>query len=303
MIKEILNIIFTENLALKINLGLAILIKVLVLVLAGLVLVYLLFKLKELFWQQREESELVSEFKRASRELAEIERTKSEFISIITHELKTPISQIAGNISIILEQKDKIPQDFVPILENAFSGTRRMSELISALIKASKIKSEVIKTSLKPLGVVKEVISKFETPANKKGLKIFFEPPSKIPLPSIKIASSDLEELLSILLDNAIKFTLKGEITVRIKEKDDNLLFEIQDTGIGIPKKDLTRVFEKFYKVDTSHLHFTFEQTGGIGLGLYIAKTIVDLYGGKIWAESEGEGKGSKFSFTLPRAE
>lgn len=301
-IREIFNLIFTDKMLAGANYWLVILVKVAALILIGTSLVYLFLKIKESLKSQKEELELVAELKRVSSELRELDRAKSEFISIITHELKTPTSQIIGYISMLLEQKEKLPSDVVPLLESAFEGTRRMSDLISALIKASGIKSEAVKTPIEPSGVINKVIKKFESRAKEKGIDLVWEPPKKLPLPLIKISPSDLEEIFNLLLDNAINFTPKGKIIIssELRAQDSELVLSVIDTGIGISKKDLPHVFEKFYKVDTSHLTFTFTETGGIGMGLYLAKMIVELYGGKIWAESAGEGKGSKFSLSLP---
>lgn len=313
---DIIKTIFTEEVKLKTNFFLTLGVKLIALMVLTVLLILLILQIRRVLKKGREVSELKTELKKASSTIEELDRLKTEFISIITHEIKTPIAEIAGYLSMVLEGVigGKIDEEVKSLLRKAYLGVVRLSSLVSSLIKASKIKQEAIKTPMEISSLVQQVVNKFSLKAQKKNLTLEFSLPSKIPTPLVAISPTDFEVILSCLLDNAIKFTpspvstgslqassgqaKEGRITVEIAERKNDVIVSVSDTGPGIAEKDLPHMFEKFYQADTSYTR----EAGGVGLGLYIAKSVVQAYGGKIWVTSK-EGAGSKFSFSLPLAE
>lgn len=311
-IQEIAKMIFSEEVKRETNFFLAIGVKVILSVTLIVFLIFLILKIRKVLKTEKEIERLKRELERARTTISELDQLKNEFISIITHEIKTPVAEIAGYLSIVLEGVigGKIDEEVRNLLKRAYFGVRRLSGLVSALIKTSRIHQEVAKTPMEISYLVKRVVEKFIPKAQAKNLTLEYKLPQKIPTPFIAISPGDFEIVLSCLLSNAIKFTpstrltrseqaQEGKIIVEIKVEEirnqESVVVSVEDAGVGIAEKDLPHIFEKFYQADTSYTR----EVGGVGLGLYIAKSVVEAYGGKIKVKSQ-EGKGSKFSFSLP---
>jgi signal transduction histidine kinase len=143
--------------------------------------------------------------------------------------------------------------------------------------------------------VAKEVYDTFAIRSREKGLKLELKLPPN-PLPEAMTDRNKIREVISNLVDNAVKYTLKGWVSIRLSQKDDKIIIAITDTGIGIPEDELPYLFEKFSRgKDISRLN-----TGGTGLGLHVGKRMMEALHGAIRVESEGEGKGSTFSIEVP---
>ncbi len=228
----------------------------------------------------------------------EVDKMKSEFISIVSHELRTPLSIIKEGISLILDEiMGSINEKQEKLLTTARKNIDRLTNIISSLLDISKIeagKVEIKKRLINFNSLVNELVSLFSKRARDKGLEL------KIALPEkgieVYVDPEKINQVFTNLMTNALKFTKNGCVEISVKEREKDIECVISDTGIGISKEDLPKVFGKFQQ---------FERTPGAGekgtgLGLSITKAIVELHNGKIWVESQ-LGVGTKFGFNLPK--
>jgi len=237
----------------------------------------------------------ITERKKAEEAIRELDRMKSEFISDISHELRTPLHSIKGFGKLILEGRvpdPNVQREFLTIIENQ---SNRLDKLVSNLLDASRLESgrfSIHKQSISIAGTIHEAVETLRGVANGKGITIKEDIPAT--LPEIDVDKERLEQVMFNLLGNAVKFSNDGsEVTVRAEVREHDLLVQVTDHGIGIPKEAMPRLFQRFYRVEAS------SSVGGSGLGLYISRQIIEAHGGRIWVESE-PGVGSTFSFTLP---
>jgi signal transduction histidine kinase len=250
---------------------------------------------------QQEVERATEDLIKANSRLKQLDQAKSEFVSIASHQLRTPLTVIKGYISMVLDGS------FGPItpvlhdsLDKVFLSNERLIQLVENLLNISRIESgrlqvnkEIRSLDALVLGVVEEL----GVPARKKGLKLKYHSPSAH-LPSVNIDEEKIRQVVLNLIDNAIKYTGKGEIRVSLEQVGHELKVSVSDNGMGIKKEDLPELFAKFTRgTGTALVH-----TEGTGLGLYVADQMIKVHGGKIWAESAGEGTGSTFCFTLPVA-
>ncbi|MBI5147529.1 MAG: PAS domain-containing protein [Parcubacteria group bacterium] len=233
----------------------------------------------------------------------ELDRVKSEFISIASHQLRTPLTSIRWYSEVLLEETTgKLSAEQKDLLKNSYEATLQMADLINALLNLSRIESERLTIKPEPVNIeefVAVTIKELE-PLNlkfEKGHEIVFnKPPAELPL--LNIDRKMLHEILSNLISNSIKYTPpKGKITVEANVKDGSVVFSVKDNGLGIPASQQSRIFDKFFRAD----NITILEFGGTGLGLYIVKRLIETLNGKIWFESV-EGKGTTFFFSLPAA-
>ena len=236
----------------------------------------------------------------ANDRLEELDKQKSEFISIASHQLRTPLTAIRGYISLALEGSyGKMDNpEITDLFHKIYTIDLRLSQLVEDLLNVSKIEAGKVQykwdeTSLEP--VVRELYDMFIALAKKKGLSIAYEEP-KTPLPTMTLDVNKIKEIVSNLIDNAIKYTEKGGVTISIESDTTVARVVITDTGIGISKEDAERLFGKFIRTETTKKM----DTGGSGLGLFVGKTFVEAHGGRVYAESDGVGKGSRFIVELP---
>jgi signal transduction histidine kinase len=232
-------------------------------------------------------------------ELERISRAKSEFISITSHQLRTPLSAIKGYLSMIFEGiYGQIPEKIKQPLKNVFVSNERLIKLVNDLLDISRIEAGKMELKLKRENLehlIEDVISELEIEAKKKGLYLKFERP-KERLPEILIDKEKIRQVILNIVDNAIKYTKEGGTTIRLKRIGNYLQIAISDTGIGMTKEEITKLFESFSRGIGGRRSWA----EGAGLGLYISKKLIDLHQGRIWAESEGKGKGSTFYVELP---
>ena len=229
----------------------------------------------------------------------EIEQMKSDFVSLVSHELRTPLVAIKGAADNLLDglagELNDTQKDCLILSKRNID---RLNRLISDLLDISRIEAGKIQLNKQPAdaaSIVKDVLGLFQASAKEKNIALELLLPEEIPL--VTIDSDKINQVLTNLVGNALKFTpAQGKITIKAFRAENFLQIEVRDTGVGIPKQDLEKVFDKFYQVDRNK---SFTSVKGTGLGLPISKGIVERHGGKIWAESE-IGKGSKFIFTLP---
>lgn len=231
---------------------------------------------------------------RQREEIQRLNERLNDFIAFANHELRAPITTFAGYIQMLLDGTYGI---FTPQATDVFqqlqAQTQNMKILVETFLDFNKIEQNKFEITPKPTqleDIISECIKSMQTFAEKKGLKLEFKKPEK-PLPKVMVDLFKIQDVFLNLLSNAIKYTLKGRVTVSIGQKGDEVITTIEDTGIGIKKEDLENLFTKFER--GKGLAKTTAE--GSGIGLYIAKKIVDLHNGRIWAESEGEEKGSRF--------
>ncbi|MBU0546986.1 HAMP domain-containing histidine kinase [Patescibacteria group bacterium] len=230
--------------------------------------------------------------------LAEANKIKSEFISIVSHQLRTPLSNLGWAIEVLMSGKlgkTDLQQFeyFVILRENIV----RMNELIKDLLMVSRIQTQTLFFSKKEFSLVdlvQELIQDFKVIAQASNVRVIFNQSKNIPL--IFADQFKIRQVIGNLLDNAIRYTQdKGEIKIKIEVQGNRVYFAIQDNGVGIPKEEQKYIFQRFFRADNVMKY----QTQGSGLGLYIAKSIIDKSGGKIGFTSQ-EGHGSTFWFTAP---
>jgi two-component system, OmpR family, phosphate regulon sensor histidine kinase PhoR len=230
-------------------------------------------------------------------ELRKLERVRRDFVANVSHELRTPLTAIQGFAETLLGGAIDDPQNRGRFLEIILEHSRRLARLTEDLLMLSKMDAERLELEFSRIGVAQFIESCVETVqhrASERDLRISVNMPQR--LPDIAGDRRRLAEVLQNLLDNALQYTLSGGlIMVSAEAAEDEVVFTVSDTGIGIPRADQPRIFERFYRVDVARSR----EVGGTGLGLSIAKHLVDAHGGRIWVESE-VGRGSQFHFSVP---
>lgn len=229
--------------------------------------------------------------------LKKLDKLKDEFLANTTHELKTPLNGIIGlTESLIDGVAGELPYKVKDNLFMIVHSGKRLAHLINDILDFSRLKENEISLKLKTLDlriVVNMVIALSKELLMGKPVELINEIEPNFPL--IKADEGRLNQVLLNLVSNAIKFTNEGKIIVSAEVRNDKAVINISDTGIGIPKEGIKKVFKSFEQIDAS----ISREYGGTGLGLTISQQLVELHGGEIWVESE-ENKGSKFSFTIP---
>jgi signal transduction histidine kinase len=235
---------------------------------------------------------------RSFERLVEVNRMKSEFVKIVSHQLRSPITNLSWTIDILMSgQLGKVEGKYAEYFKILKENSTRMIDLVGDLLTVSRIEEGSLiikreKISIEP--IIKKLISRFKPFVLSSNIEIKFEAGEN--LPQLFIDVHQIEIVIENLFDNAIRYIKeKGEIKVKLQQRDKTLYFEIKDTGVGIPKDDQKFIFQKFFRSENAIR----QQTQGSGLGLFIAKSIIERFDGQIGFESE-ENKGSTFWFTLP---
>jgi len=244
---------------------------------------------------------LNEELQQRARELQELDRLKSAFLANMSHELRTPLNSILGFTDVMLEGLDGKLTDYMDNdLRLIQKNGQHLLHLINDVLDMAKIESG--KMNLHPEkftvhSVLDEVTSITSTLASEKNLALFIDETSDKEI-EIYADNTRLRQVMINLVNNAIKFTFTGKIVLRVAQLDGaRVLITVKDTGLGIPPDHLEAVFNEFTQVDTS----TTRKVGGTGLGLPISRKLVDMHGGRLWAESTGiEGEGTTFFVEMP---
>jgi two-component system phosphate regulon sensor histidine kinase PhoR len=227
--------------------------------------------------------------------LRRLETVRSDFIANISHELRTPLASLQALSETLQEGALEDPAAGRRFLDQMQKEIDTINQIIRELLELSMIESRKVPLtvqSVQPASLWAGSLVRMQLQAERNGLQLANLCPEN--LPPVNADASRIEQVMINLLHNAIKFTPHGgTITVSAEARAGEVVFSIQDTGVGISAEDLPRIFERFYKADRSR------SGGGTGLGLAIARHIVEAHGGRIWAEST-EGNGSTFFFTLP---
>lgn len=233
-------------------------------------------------------------------QLRELDRLKSSFLANMSHELRTPLNSILGFTDVMLEGLDG---SLTPYMQNDLSliqkNGQHLLHLINDVLDMAKIESGKLNLVIEKFNlqeVVEEVISITSPLANEKKINIEIDTNSDQEV-EVSADRTRLRQVLLNLVNNAAKFTDKGRITIRALREANNVLISVRDTGIGIPPTHLESIFQEFTQVDSS----TTRKAGGTGLGLPISRRLIQMHGGRLWAESTGiEGEGSTFYVFLP---
>ena len=230
--------------------------------------------------------------------LAEASQMKSEFINIVSHQLRSPLTNLKWGIEFLTSDEFRMPNEKKEEYFNSLKeNTARMVELVDDLLVVSRIEKGTLPVRREKFNLenmIRDLIERFELMAEASNIKVEFHPDKDIP--EVYSDPSQIKIVVENLIDNAIRYTQgKGYIDIWLRRKNKQLLFEIKDNGMGIPKSDQKHIFEKFFRAR----NISRKDTRGSGLGLYVCKSIIERAGGKIWLESK-LGKGAVFYFTLP---
>ncbi|PIR61405.1 MAG: hypothetical protein COU66_04025, partial [Candidatus Pacebacteria bacterium CG10_big_fil_rev_8_21_14_0_10_44_11] len=250
---------------------------------------------------------------RANGKLQELDKLKDEFVSIASHELRTPMVSIKNYVWMALAGKGgKVTQKQKFYLQRAFISADRMTKLINDMLNISRIESGRVMLSpvkVNLLALVEQILAEVKPRAKQLEVKLILEKEAKnlhseqeVELPEVVADQDKLAEVLTNFLGNSLKFTpAKGSITVSfaVDQKTQQVIVQVADTGVGLAADQIPKLFKKFGIIKESYRSQT-EAAQGSGLGLFVSKSIIELHGGKIWVESKGKDKGSTFSFSVP---
>lgn len=249
---------------------------------------------------------------KANEKLQELDKLKDEFVSIASHELRTPMVSIKNYVWMTLAGKGgKINRKQKFYLDRAYDSANRMTKLINDLLNISRIESGRIILNVEKIDILKlaeAIVSEVKPRAEQLEVKLILNKQAhkknsdeQIDIPPAIADHDKIAEVLVNLLGNSLKFTPpKGKITVsfEVDEKENEVIVHVSDTGVGLSKEQIPKLFKKFGMIKETYRSKS-EAAQGTGLGLYVSKSIIELHGEKIWVESEGFDKGSVFSFSL----
>ncbi|MGC8826619.1 MAG: sensor histidine kinase [Anaerolineae bacterium] len=224
-----------------------------------------------------------------------IEAMRRDFISNVSHELRTPLASVKALVETLREGALEDPSAARHFLERIEIEVDSLTQMVQELLELARLESGRVTLDLQTVdlaAVIAPAVDRLLPQAQRAGVHIILDVPTN--LPRVQVDPSLFRQVIANLVHNAIKFTSGGgEIRITAHASEREITVAVSDTGIGIPREDLPRIFERFYKADRSRA------SGGTGLGLAIAKHVVLSHGGRIWAESQ-EGRGSTFYFTIP---
>ncbi len=244
------------------------------------------------------------DLQRANERLKNLDRLKDDFVSIASHELRTPMTAIRSYAWMALNRSDvKLSEKLQKYLVRVLISAERLINLVNDLLNISRIEAGRIEISPEPVDLIslcKDITDEvYFSKSTEKDIK--FELSDKYPVPRAFADPEKLRQVLLNLVGNSLKFTPNGgKIGFRFFSDGKTVEISVSDTGVGISKEDMSKLFQKFSRLDSSYTAAA--TSGGTGLGLFISKSLVNLMHGKIWATSEGLGKGAAFTISLPVA-
>ena len=235
-------------------------------------------------------------------ELQKLDQLKTNFLTMVSHELKTPLISIGGYTDLILTKYNNLDPEIIDDLLRVQNNVKRLGTYIDQLMDVLKIEAKKMEfnkeiTNIRP--IIQNCINELDYQINKKKLNVELLIENNL---SLEVDSDRISQVFTNLLSNAIKFTPENgniEISSKIMDKDEKCLFKVKDSGIGISKDQLDHLFEKFVMLENNPGGTSAFESGS-GLGLYITKGIIEGHDGKIWVNSEGKGAGTEFCFVLP---
>lgn len=241
--------------------------------------------------------EATAKLRDANSRLRELDKAKTLFLSVASHQLRTPLAGIKGFLSMVLEGDfGEASKEMRDVLEDVYANANRLIRLVNTFLNVSRIEAgrlTVLKDNhdLVPMG--KKIVNELQFSARDKGLELTFESNKDAVVANVDL--DKIEDVVINLTDNAIKYTASGSIVVRIIDKGDKVRIEVEDTGQGLEAKEIKALFHKFVRGERGMHAFT----DGSGLGLYIAKRVAEMHKGEIGVTSPGVGKGSTFWFEV----
>ncbi len=241
--------------------------------------------------------QLARSFNQMAERLEQVEEMRRRLIGDVAHELRTPLTAIKGSMEGLIDGVlPPTPETYQQIHQEA----ERLSRLVDDLQELSRVEAGAYELNIHPARLnvlVGTVVKRLRRAFEEKDIRLVVDLPPD--LPPVRADDDRIIQVLTNLLDNARRYTPSGgEVTLRAVRSGREVRVAVQDTGVGIPPEHLPHIFDRFYRVDKSRSR----RAGGSGIGLTIARHLVEAHGGRIWAESEGEGRGSRFTFTLPIA-
>lgn len=254
----------------------------------------------------------IRELQEANQKLRELDRMKSDFIVLVSHELRTPLTLISGYAYLLKEKSSQeagIPASITNIAEGLNLGVERLSQVVNEIISVSRVAAGTLDLAIGPVRmahIVEQLIGEHQKICQQRGLALKIENLEELAV--IQGDGAQLRIAINNVIGNAIKFTPDGgEITISGQNIDQAISLTVTDTGVGIPIEEQRRIFEQFYVLGSIEHHSTSKsafQGGGLGLGLAIAKGIIEAHNGRIWVESAGydpdNPPGSAFHMLLP---
>lgn len=243
--------------------------------------------------EQREElQEIAGELRRAND-------AKTEFISIVSHQLRSPLNATKGYLSLLRDGTyGELAEPMQRPIERLYRSNERLIRLVNDLLGVSRIQMGRIELEVGPVDMCKvadSVVDEFSMAAEERGIRLYATCP-EAGVPVLRGDRQKLRDSILNLVDNAIRYTEKGSVHVSVEVEEDALVVKVSDTGEGLDAAEARALFESFQRGEVGRRHWA----EGTGLGLYIAQQFVTLHGGEIWAESPGKGKGSTFVIKLP---
>lgn len=246
----------------------------------------------------RELAEKVDQLANANAELQQLDRMRSEFVSLVSHQLRAPLTNMRGAVEHIGANCDNMNTTCVRMLGILTQQSERLEGLVRDVLNAARIESGDLRLHPEPMSVlpvVRQVAEQMRARTEGRGIRMSETPG----LPLVYGDRDRVAEVLVNLLDNADKYSSPGkDITIEVRADEVEVVVTVRDHGNGLPENDLERVFEKFYRTDSSDSQVAY----GYGLGLYVCRLLVEAQGGRIWAENHHQG-GAIFSFALPVAD
>lgn len=243
--------------------------------------------------------ELAKSLEAKNEKLRELDMQKSEFISLASHQLRGPLTAIKGYASMLMDGDfGELGKDIKEAIDTIFKSTQALVVIVGDYLDISRIEQGKMKydfTEFDLNNLVERVVKEMTPAVTSNGLKFTYTSNKSSDF-VIRADEGKIKQVISNLIDNSSKYTKTGSIEVSLeRDGSDNIMFRVKDTGIGIPPEVLSRLFERFSRApDASKTNIM-----GTGLGLYVARKIIEAHRGKIWAESKGEGKGAKFTFEI----
>ena len=249
--------------------------------------------------KQREDLEILSKKLEAANErLKELDKLKSDFVSIASHQLRSPLTVIKGYGSMILEGSFGGTSVAVKnAVEKIYQSSERLIDFVNDLLDVSRIERGKMQYSFEKADIfeiVSSVVEEFQLVAKKKGLILKLKK-NNVKIPPLKLDVNKIRQIILNFIDNGIKYTSQGSIIASALKTEKDVEIRVEDTGFGIDKEDQEKIFDQFMRINAG-------AAGGIGagLGLYVARKIAQAHGGEVFVESEGKGRGSTFILRLP---
>lgn len=249
--------------------------------------------------QAKEEmSEMAGNLKMANRRLKKLDNQKSKMLSIASHQFRGPLTSIKGYASLLREGDfGNVPEHLTKPINRIFKSSVDLAHIVDDFLNISRIEQGRMEYSFSEADlqeIIEQVVEEMQPTIEQNDLDLSFEAKTKDAY-CARVDAGKFKQVVSNLVDNAIKYTPEGEIVITLSREENRIRVTVEDTGVGISQNELTSIFEQFSRAHNA----SDVSVIGSGLGLYVAKKIVTAHGGMIWAESDGEGKGSRFIVEL----